>query len=171
MSLAPDNPLPPPVGPLEPIGLIRSPHENPAGTPIQPSRARDARGQVLIHPRYADALADLDGFERIWLVYWFHRVGPARLTVTPFLDDQPRGLFATRAPTRPNPIGLSCVRLIGVEGTTLEIADVDVLDGTPLLDVKPYVPGFDSYPDARAGWVDRARIDRSQADDRFAEPS
>jgi tRNA-Thr(GGU) m(6)t(6)A37 methyltransferase TsaA len=124
--------------------------------PIQPSGARDVQGTVEIFDQYAEGLCDLDGFSRIILIYAFHRCTSCQLTVTPFLDTTPRGIFATRAPCRPNPIGFSVVRLIGVQGKTLIIEDVDVLDGTPLLDIKPYVPAFDAYPNASCGWLEKS---------------
>jgi tRNA (adenine37-N6)-methyltransferase len=108
----------------------------------------------------------LDGFERIWLIYWFDRARQAEFKVIPYLDREPRGVFATRAPSRPNPIGLSCVRLLAVEGTLLRVADLDVLDGTPLLDIKPYVPDWDVFEVKRVGWYGLARGSRV-ADDRF----
>ena len=153
---------------LSPIGIVRSPWTAQAGTPIQPAFAEGAEGTVEVRPDLAAGLADLDGFSRIWLLYWLHRADGFALTVTPYLDDTPHGLFATRAPRRPCPIGLSCVRLLGVDGAVLRIADVDLLDGTPLLDIKPYVPRFDAWPDERAGWLPTSPEKRGRADDRFA---
>lgn len=150
------------------IGTIHSPWTRQEGTPIQPALADGARGRVEVDEAFAEALRDLDGFDRIWLLYWFDRSGPARMTVTPYMDTEPRGLFATRAPCRPNPLGLSCVRLLGVEGRTLRIADVDILDGTPLLDIKPYSPHFDVFDVERGGWLDRATPERTVADERFS---
>ena len=152
---------------IEPIGHIESPFLEPAGTPLQPSRAEGARGRVLLREKYLDGLRDLEGFERIWLVYWLHKASPGRLTVTPFLDQTPRGVFATRSPARPSPLGMSAVRLTGIRNGALEIADVDVINGTPLLDIKPYVPEFDSFPGSRAGWFDQSRSGRRKADGRF----
>ena len=137
---------------VTPIGVIHSPHTRPERTPIQPVFATGCRGWADIDPQYAEGLADLEGFSHLWLIYWFDRAKPAQLTVTPFMDTTPRGLFATRAPARPNPLGLSVVRLVGRDGCRLELDDVDMLDGTPLLDIKPYCPRFDLRADARAGW-------------------
>lgn len=137
-----------------PIGLIHTPHETTGATPIQPSRARGARGRVEIFEDYVEGLDDLDGFSHIILLYHLHRSNGYRLRVTPFLDTQPRGLFATRAPWRPNPIGLSVVRLIGVEGGDLTVQDVDMLNGTPVLDIKPYVKEFDQRQEVRLGWFE-----------------
>jgi tRNA-Thr(GGU) m(6)t(6)A37 methyltransferase TsaA len=150
-----------------PIGVIHSPFREQAGTPIQPAFAGPARGRVAIDVAYREALADLAGFERVWLIYHFDRAGPFAPRVTPYLDSQPRGLFATRAPARPNRIGVSAVKLMAVEADGLVVEGIDVLDGTPLLDVKPYVPAFDVFPTARAGWLDAARSGRTQADARF----
>ena len=149
------------------IGVIHTPFTRTEGTPIQPTMAEGAEGVVELDERWVEGLADLEGFEWIWLIYRLHRVGPTRLRVVPFLDDCERGVFATRAPCRPNPLGLSCVRLEAVEGRRLRVSGVDVLDGTPLLDIKPYVPRFDAHPEARAGWVDHSRQRRRRADDRF----
>jgi tRNA (adenine37-N6)-methyltransferase len=152
---------------MEPIGVIETPFREVAGTPIQPARAGGARGKVRIDPRFHDGLKDLAGIERIWLIYCFHKRRGSSLVVTPFLDSQQRGVFATRAPARPCPIGMSAVRLLSVEGGVLEVADVDMIDGTPLLDIKPYVPEFDCYPSSRAGWFDESKSRRRVADDRF----
>ena len=155
---------------LKPIGVVHSPFAEAKGTPIQPATAQGAEGTVEVFEPYVAGLKDLDGFDRIWLLVWFHRAPKAQLEVTPFLDDTARGLFATRAPCRPNPIGMSPVRLLGIEGNILRIADVDVLDGTPLLDIKPYATSFDVFQVARCGWLDRASPRDTVADERFAKP-
>ncbi len=135
-----------------PIGTIHSPHLRPEGTPIQPRFAGGAEGTVELFAQYLAGLRDLAGFERIWLLYWFDRTYPAQLEVVPFRDSKPHGVFATRAPSRPNPLGLSCVRLLSVEGCRLRVAELDVLDATPLLDIKPYLPDCDAFEVARTGW-------------------
>ena len=137
----------------EPIGVIKTPYKEKKGTPIQPAGARDIRGRIELDPKLVDGLKDLDGFSHIILVYHFHRTDGYSLHVQPYMDNTLRGAFATRIPGRPNPIGISVVRLDRVEGATLHIRDVDILDGTPLLDIKPYVPQFDSVPDAEIGWL------------------
>jgi tRNA-Thr(GGU) m(6)t(6)A37 methyltransferase TsaA len=152
---------------LTPIGTIRSPFKEPAGTPIQPVFAEGVEGIVEVLPQYAEGLRDLDGFERIWLFYWLDRASSPRLRVTPFRDHVERGLFATRAPCRPNPIGLSCVRLLGIEQNLLTVGGMDILDGTPVLDIKPYVPQFDAFPQSRAGWLEEGGSERTLADHRF----
>lgn len=154
---------------LRRIGRIRTPFTEGRGTPIQPSCAEGAEGEVLVDACFADALDDLEGFERVWLIYWMDRVASFRPHVVPYRDTRERGLFATRSPCRPNPIGISVVRLLGREGGRLRVADVDMLDDTPLLDVKPYVPEFDAHPSAKAGWFDRCGVDRHVADGRFHE--
>jgi tRNA-Thr(GGU) m(6)t(6)A37 methyltransferase TsaA len=136
---------------MRPIGEIHSPFSDKRETPIQPSRST-ARGQVEVYPAYVDGLRDLDSFSHIILLYAFHRSDDYALLVKPFLDNHERGLFATRYPARPNPIGLSIVRLLLIHDHVLEIEGVDVLDGTPLLDIKPYVPDFDAQTGVRAGW-------------------
>lgn len=153
---------------IEPIGIIRTPFLEPAGTPIQPSRADRAPGRVILAPPFHAGLLHLDGFDRIWLLYWLHRASAPQLVVKPFLDDHPHGVFATRSPARPSPLGLSAVRLLAVREGELDVEGVDMLDGSPLLDIKPYVPEFDSYPDSRAGWFDHSRSPRRLADNRFA---
>jgi tRNA (adenine37-N6)-methyltransferase len=153
----------------QPIGIIHSPFSDLKDMPIQPASRTSAPGTAEIFPQYAPALLDLDGFSHIILIYHLHRVTRTDLTVTPFLDDQPHGVFATRAPTRPNPIGLSIVRLERIQGTTLYLEDIDILDGTPLLDIKPYVPDFDCQPDAIAGWLEKSRekLRSTSSDERF----
>jgi tRNA-Thr(GGU) m(6)t(6)A37 methyltransferase TsaA len=152
---------------LKPIGIVHSPFRQAAGTPIQAGMAEGAVGTVEVLPAFTEGLGDLDGFDRIWLLYWFDRAAAPKLTVTPYLDDQPHGVFATRAPARPNPIGMSAVRLLRVEGCTLHVADVDILDGTPVLDIKPYVPRFDHLPAERTGWLQQASNRHTIADRRF----
>jgi tRNA-Thr(GGU) m(6)t(6)A37 methyltransferase TsaA len=134
------------------IGVICSPFVTRSGMPIQAARS-EALGQVEVYPEFAPGLQDLDDFSHIILVYWFHRAREFSLAVQPFLDKQPRGLFATRYPARPNNIGLSVVELIEVKGCTLHIQGVDVFDGTPLLDIKPFVPAFDHREGTRVGWL------------------
>jgi tRNA-Thr(GGU) m(6)t(6)A37 methyltransferase TsaA len=155
---------------LRPIGVIHSPFTEPTSMPIQPASANSAPGRVEVFPEFAPGLKDLDGFSHVLLLYHFHRSRPYALSVVPFLDTEPRGLFATRAPNRPNPIGISLVRVERIDGSCLHVANVDVLDGTPLLDIKPHVPAFDCAPGARTGWMEKAgaAITHRVADDRFA---
>lgn len=146
-----------------PIGVIRTPHTDPAKCPIQPRYARGIEGRIEIDPAFAEGLDDLDGFSHIVLLFHLHRAKPCRLKVVPFLDDVPRGVFSTRAPSRPNSIGMSVVRLLRREGRVLHIADVDVLDGTPLLDIKPHVERFGIDGPIRSGWqegIDEAEAER-----------
>lgn len=158
---------------LRAIGTIRTPFSEASGAPVQGAFAGDTEGEVVVDPALSAGLADLDGFSHLVVLYAFHRSEGFSLTVTPYLDDRPRGLFATRAPRRPNPIGLTVVRLLGVEGNRLRVAGVDMLDGTPLLDLKPYVPAFDAAEATRVGWLEaslaavRDGTRSAQADDRF----
>jgi tRNA-Thr(GGU) m(6)t(6)A37 methyltransferase TsaA len=152
---------------LVPIGVIHSPFTTVERTPIQPIYSENAEGTLEIFPEFGEGLSDLNGFERIWLIYLFDRASPPKLKIVPFRDNVERGVFATRAPSRPNPIGLSVVRLLGVDGLMLRVADLDILDGTPLLDIKPYISQVDSHPDSRAGWWGARTVDRKNADGRF----
>ena len=136
---------------MYPIGIIHTPFTDTANTPIQAARSR-AAGQVVIYPEYAEGLQDLEGFSHIYLLYVFHCSSGYSLRVKPYLDDGLRGLFATRYPCRPNPIGLSVVRLVACRENVLDIVGVDMLDGTPVLDIKPYVPEFDVKTGVRVGW-------------------
>ncbi|NHI93628.1 MAG: tRNA (N6-threonylcarbamoyladenosine(37)-N6)-methyltransferase TrmO [Candidatus Lokiarchaeota archaeon] len=135
------------------IGIIHSPFKEPKNTPIQPIASRGTKGMVEIFPDYVEGLKDLDGFSHIILIYHFHLARPYSLLVKPFLDDQDRGLFATRAPSRPNPIGISIVRLIKIEENILYVRDLDVIEGTPLLDLKPHAPEFFGTDKIKIGWL------------------
>ena len=158
---------------LQPIGTIHTPFKKREGMPIQPAGARGVRGTVEIEPGFAPGLKDLDGFSHVILLFHFHRSEGYRLVTKPFMDDVPRGVFATRAPRRPNPIGLSVVRLVGVKDNVMEIEDVDMLDGTPLLDIKPYVPEFETPQEFRLGWLEKARgrVRKHRSDNRFKDQS
>ncbi len=155
------------------IGVVRSPHTTFEGMPLQSVAAPEVRGQIEIHPSLVAGLADLEDFSHVHVITHLHRGAPGGLTVVPFLDDTPRGIFATRSPRHPNPIGLSVVRLLAVRGATLDIAGVDLLDGTPVLDLKPYVPAFDAVAAERTGWLGRAahRVHEVRADARFDDGS
>lgn len=152
-----------------PIGVIHSPFKRAKGTPIQGAFAPTAEGVVEVFEEFAEGLRDLELFSHVHLLYQFHRAGAVSLTVVPFLDDREHGVFATRAPSRPNGIGLSIVRVLGRDGRRIRAAQLDVLDGTPLLDIKPYVPRFDCRRSASSGWlkvVDDKRVFH-EADERF----
>lgn len=156
---------------FHPIGVIHSPFASSEGTPIQPAGAAGVTGTVEMFEDYRGGLNDLDGFSHIILIYYFHRSDGFNLQVVPFLDNRPRGLFSTRVPKRPNQIGLSVVQLDRIENGTLVVQNIDILDGTPLLDIKPYVPDFDSYADSdtRTGWLEQARktVQDRRSDNRF----
>jgi tRNA-Thr(GGU) m(6)t(6)A37 methyltransferase TsaA len=138
---------------MKPIGIIHSPFKDRRDMPIQSARSQ-AAGTVEVYEAFVGGLKDVEGLSHLILLYVFHRSAEYTLHVKPFLDDTSRGLFATRYPSRPNPIGLSVVRLRGVRGNRLEVEGVDVLDGTPLLDIKPYIPEFDVWQDVRTGWYE-----------------
>lgn len=154
---------------LKPIGIIHSPFSTLEDMPIQPTSQASKPGIVEIYTQYIEGLKDLDGFSHIYLLYYLHRVESVKLIITPFLDSQPRGLFATRAPCRPNPIGLSLVQLERIDGNKLHIAYLDILDRTPLLDIKPYIPEFEPTQDTRIGWVEQAKgqVRTQRSDKRF----
>ncbi len=135
------------------IGVIRSPYTEPKGTPIQPKAAEGVKGRIEVFPEFAEGLQDVEGFSHLILLYHFHLAKPGPLRAKPFMDTKERGVFAMRGPRRPNPIGLSIVRLEQIKGTQLSVYDVDIVDGTPLLDIKPYVPAFDVRPAERIGWL------------------
>ncbi len=138
---------------VAPIGITHSPWTTKGQAPIQGAMRHDARGSVVVNTEFAAGLRDLEGFSHLILLYWFDRAGEVRMVRAPFLDDDEHGLFAMRHPARPNPIGITVVRLLGLDGPILTVAGIDVLDGTPLLDIKPYVPQWDSVPNATTGWL------------------
>ena len=154
----------------ESIGVIRTPFESPDGMPIQPVGDATVEGIVELKEAYADGLKDLEGFTHCILLYHFHASADAApLEVEPFLDDEPRGVFATRAPQRPNPIGLSVVEIESVTDGNVTVNGIDIVDQTPLLDIKPFVPDFDAPSDAATGWLtaSKSTIRSKQADERF----
>ena len=154
-----------------PIGIIHTSYKTPEGTPIQPTHAQGPEAKVEVLPEYAEGLTDLAGFSHIYLIYHFHLSKKFSLMVKPFLDTEFHGLFSTRAPSRPNSIGLSIVRLTGIKENILRVKNIDVLDGTPLLDIKPYVPGFDICKVDKIGWMEKKikNLAEAQDDGRFAE--
>ncbi|MBN1843674.1 MAG: tRNA (N6-threonylcarbamoyladenosine(37)-N6)-methyltransferase TrmO [Deltaproteobacteria bacterium] len=155
----------------EPIGIIHSPFKEPQGTPIQPAGAKGIDGRVEVFPEYAEGLKDVEGFSHIFLIYHFHLSKKTSLKAKPFMDCKARGVFAMRGPSRPNPIGISVVRLVRIEGNILHIQDVDIVDGTPLLDIKPYVPKFDIREVEKIGWLEEnvRKLSTSKDDGRFVE--
>lgn len=152
-----------------PIGVIRSPFKGVRGVPIQPRAAEGVEGVVEIFPEYVDGLKDLDGFSHVILIYHFHLVEGYKLLVKPYMDQAERGVFATRAPARPNPIGISVVKLVKIEGNLIHVRNLDVVDGTPLLDIKPYVPDFDVFDVERIGWLEKSvhKLRHARDDGRF----
>ncbi|MBT3313246.1 MAG: tRNA (N6-threonylcarbamoyladenosine(37)-N6)-methyltransferase TrmO [Anaerolineae bacterium] len=156
-----------------PIGVIHSPFTELNGMPIQPTSESSVSGYLEIYPEFAEGLKDLEGFSHIYLIYHLHKAYQAKLTVTPFLDTVPRGVFATRAPRRPNSIGLSLVRLERIEGNHVYIEQIDVLDGTPLLDLKPYIPAFENGENIRTGWLEKnsQKVHKAKSDQRFINES
>ncbi len=155
---------------FKPIGIVHTPFPEPKGMPIQPAGGAGVKATIEVFPQYRDGLADLDGFSHIIVLYHLHRSEGYKLRVVPFMDTVERGLFATRAPKRPNPIGLSVVQLDKIEDGVLYIQNVDIVDGTPLLDIKPYVPEFDQQLEIRTGWLDHVKrtVSKRRSDERFA---
>jgi tRNA-Thr(GGU) m(6)t(6)A37 methyltransferase TsaA len=151
------------------IGIVHSPHKSSEGIPIQPIGARGIKAEIEIFEEYREGLKDLDGFSHIIVLYHFHKSKDFNLTVKPFLDEEIRGVFATRAPKRPNSIGLSVLKLIKIDKNILHVENVDILDGTPVLDIKPYASHFDYVENERIGWLEK-NINKSsdkKADNRF----
>ena len=155
---------------FKPVGIVHSPYKQAEGTPIQGAFAPEPEATVEIFPEYSAGLEGLEGFSHIYLLYHFHLSKDYQLKTRPFLDDNPRGVFSIRAPKRPNPIGLSVVRLKNINNNILTICEVDLLEGTPILDIKPYVPEFDCRPEASSGWV-KGKVQNNRekhfADSRF----
>ena len=157
---------------FRPIGIIHTPFREPEGMPIQGALVPETEGRIEIFPEFAQGLQDIDGFSHLILLYVFHRSQGYRLICKPFLEETARGLFAIRAPRRPNPIGMTVVRLLRRRDNRLDIAGVDMIDGTPLLDIKPYMPSIDAHGDAQEGWSSgRMATDgkKTLSDNRFSE--
>ena len=155
---------------IKPIGQIFTPHLDIKNMPIQPIAAEGVKGFIKLLPEYIDGLKDLDGFSHITLVYHFHKIEGHELVVTPFMDTEQHGIFATKAPKRPNAIGISTVKLIKIEGNILHIEQVDMLDGTPLIDIKPFYPRYDNRENVSIGWLEKNKnipIDKLRSDERF----
>ena len=154
---------------IHPIGIIHSPHSTIEDMPIQPKGAAGVTGYVLVDEHYVEGLRDLEGFSHIYLLYSFHKASRTELLVTPFMDTESRGVFATRSPLRPNHIGLSIVRLQRIEGARVVVEGIDILDGTPLLDIKPYMEKFDTVPECTSGWLQAGEeeICKKRSDTRF----
>ena len=153
-----------------PIGVINTPFTKTVEMPIQPCGADGAEGIIELNPELTPGLVDLEGFSHLILLYHFHLVGGYKLSVIPFMDDQPHGIFATRAPVRPNAIGISVVKLRKIENNLLFIGGVDMVDGTPLLDIKPFFPKYDNHFDVRHGWLEKKGdidITTIKSDERF----
>jgi tRNA-Thr(GGU) m(6)t(6)A37 methyltransferase TsaA len=152
-----------------PIGIIHTPHKTKEGMPIQSSNAEGIKGFIKLKKKHIKGLLDLDGFSHIYLIYHFHKSKGFELLVKPFLDDSPHGVFSTRAPKRPNSIGISVVKLISIKDNILEIENVDMMDGTPLLDIKPYISEFDIHNNVKVGWIKgkKGLINEMKSDDRF----
>ncbi|MDB4583246.1 tRNA (N6-threonylcarbamoyladenosine(37)-N6)-methyltransferase TrmO [Draconibacterium sp.] len=152
------------------IGTIHTPHKTIENIPIQPVGGKDFEGVIELLPELTDALQDLEGFSHIILLYHFHKVKGYKLKVKPFMDDAEHGLFATRTPKRPSPIGLSTVKIIKIEGNKIYFEGPDMLDETPLIDIKPFFRQFDNKPDAVCGWLDTKEeklAEKMRSDDRF----
>ncbi len=154
---------------FKPIGIIHTPYENTKNMPIQPSSAKGITGTVEIKPSFANGLKDINGFSHIILIYHFHLSNGYQLEVKPFLDENSHGVFATRAPKRPNNIGISIVKLVKVENNFLHVENIDIINGTPLLDIKPFVPGFDATVNVKIGWLagSKHKISHQKSDGRF----
>jgi len=154
---------------IEPIGVIHTDFHSIEDMPIQPGGAADISGHIVVDEDYLAGLQDLDGFSHVYLLYSFHEAIRTELTVLPFMDNQPRGVFSTRSPLRPNHIGLSIVKLKNVEGNKVFVEGIDVLDGTPLLDIKPYIKEFDGVKQSTSGWLQASEEDvsKKRSDNRF----
>jgi tRNA (adenine37-N6)-methyltransferase len=157
---------------IHPIGVIHTPHTDVKNMPIQPIAAEGIKGYIELLPEYVAGLQDLEGFSHITLLYRFHKISSYELVLVPFMDTQKRGIFACKAPKRPNAIGVSTVRLLGVEGNIVHIEQVDMLDGTPLIDIKPFYPRYDNRLNAQLGWLEKNKdlpLEKLRSDERFKE--
>ncbi len=143
----------------KPIGIIRTPFTEISNMPIQPTGAEKVKGIVELNSEFVLGLKDLEGFSHVILIYHLHLISGYKLSVVPFMDDKPHGIFATRSPARPNPIGISTVKLVKIEGNLIFIEGVDILNETPLLDIKPFFNKFDNRPEARSGWLEEKKLE------------
>lgn len=154
---------------MQQIGIINTPFTTIADAPIQPKGAKDIEGTIRINPEWQEGLQDLEGFSHLYLIYLFHKATRVSMKVTPFMDSVQRGVFATRSPLRPNHIGISIVRLVSIADNIITIKDIDTLDNTPLLDIKPYIPAFDAVENGTSGWMTASpdQVAAARSDDRF----
>jgi len=152
-----------------PIGVVHSPFKEPKGTPIQPTAALGIKATVEIYHEYEEGLQDLESFSHIIIIYHFHLSKHYNLKVKPYMDNKLHGVFATRSPSRPNPIGLSVVRLISIEKNILNIQNIEIIEGTPVLDIKPYIPEFTTNEKIKIGWLENNihKLSQSKDDGRF----
>jgi tRNA (adenine37-N6)-methyltransferase len=153
----------------KPIGIIHSPFKTIEGVPIQPAGAKGTKGEVKVYKKYSTGLKSLEGFSHIILIYHFHLSEGYKLKVVPFMDVEEHGVFATRAPKRPNPVGISVVKINSIKDNTIEVDNIDIIDGTPLLDIKPYISRFDNITKEKNGWYSKSGSDvsKTKADKRF----
>lgn len=157
---------------FKPIGIIHTPFTSVENMPIQPFASENVRGYIDIFPEFIEGLNDLDGFSHITLIYHFHLNSTFRLKVKPFMDNTERGVFACRAPKRPNAVGISTVKLLGIQDNILKIEQVDMLDGTPLMDIKPFFEKFDNRFNTKSGWLEKSITDTPEnlrSDKRFKD--
>ena len=155
---------------IQPIGIIYTPFQDIVNMPIQPLAAKGVKGKIVLDLHYIDGLKDLDGFSHITLIYHLHKINGYKLEVTPFMDNIPHGIFATKSPKRPNAIGISTVKLLNIKGNILEIEEVDILSGTPLIDIKPFYPRYDNRINVNIGWLEKNKdlpIEKLRSDERF----
>lgn len=157
---------------IYPIGTIHTPYTDVKNMPIQPLAAEGVKGYIELLPEYVAGLKDIEGFSHLTLLYRFHKITSYELVLKPFMDTEVRGVFACKAPKRPNAIGLSTVRLLGVDGNILHIEQVDMLDGTPLIDIKPFYPRYDNREHVQIGWLEKNNelpVEKLRSDERFKE--
>jgi len=156
---------------INPIGVIHTPHKDVKNMPIQPIAAEGIKGYIELLPEYVEGLKDIEGFSHLTLLYHFHEIEGYKLKVTPFMDTEERGIFSCKAPKRPNAIGTSTVKLLSVEGNILHIEQVDMLDGTPLIDIKPFYPRYDNrIENVKIGWLEKNKdlpVEALRSDERF----
>lgn len=153
----------------QPIGIVHSPFKKPEGTPIQPIAAKNTEAIIEIFPEFCEGLIDLEHFSHIYILFHLHLAQKKELMVIPFLDNKAHGVFSTRSPGRPNSIGISVVCLDKIKNNRLFVRNIDILDGSPVLDIKPYIPQFDIFEDAKSGWFtrDQKTIEDKKDDGRF----